>query len=63
MAQAPLDDEVESVSARVLKAFVAAVAEVPELTDVADRLRERVLAKGDVSETAFREALFGVEEA
>lgn len=51
-----------SVASRVLAAFIEAVGEQPDLADVAQRLREGVLAPNDVSEKAFREALFGADD-
>jgi len=60
---AKLYEAPQPVASRVLAAFVEAVGEQPDLAEVAQRLRDRVLAKNDLSETAFREALFGGDDS
>ena len=54
--------KIPSVSARVLEAFVDAVGEYPELAEVAERLRQTVLANNNLSEAGLRTALFGGDE-
>jgi len=51
-----------SVSARVFAAFVDAVAEQPDLSEVAERLRDGLLVRNDVSESSLRDALFGSDQ-
>ena len=48
-----------SVASRVLAAFVDAVAEDPELADVAARLRQTLLEHKNLTEASLRQALFG----
>jgi len=53
------DEFISSVSGRILKSFVDAVAEIQGLEDVAARLQDTVIVKKQFSEKALREALFG----
>lgn len=48
-----------SVAGRVLATFVDALAEDPELKDVAERLRTTLRGGGSISEVVLRQALFG----
>lgn len=50
-----------SVVDRVLTEFVDAVAAEEGYADVAERLREAILEKHDMSETALQGAMFGVD--
>jgi hypothetical protein len=52
-------EQAPSVASRVLAAFVDAVAEDSELTDVAARLRQTLLERKSLTESSLRQALFG----
>jgi hypothetical protein len=55
----PQTDDDLSVSERVVRRFIAAVAEDSELTEVAARLRDAFSTQSTPAETALRQALFG----
>ena len=50
---------IDSVVAGVLTSFVDEVAEREDMKDVAERLRVTIVLKGQLTEDAVRNALFG----